>query len=149
VRALLAAVLLCAPASAGLAVPDLTAPAPEGWRQSIEGSFSLFLPPSVKRAGPKTFDSIAGEYSGGGVRLRYDHGYYVKECADGELARVGGRLVRLQRSDAPDGGPRTLIACFEPSRRGAKRLTVTAESLGETAAEEAELAVFTIRFSKP
>jgi hypothetical protein len=130
-----------------LTIALLSVGAPDGWRHSIEGAFSLFLPPAVKRVGPKTFDSIAGEFAGRGVTLRYDYGFYAPECGPGaEAGEIGGRAVKLERSEAPDGGPKTLIACFAPSRPGAKRLTVRAEALGETAADVAEAAVRTIRF---
>ena len=144
----LALLLLCAPALAGLPPdPDLSADAPQGWRQSIEGPFTLFLPPKLHRVGPKLFDSIAGKFAGTGLSVEYDYGYYVPDCVDGDQAVIGGRRVEIVRTAGANGGLR-VTACFAAPKRGAKRLTIRAAANDEASAEDALTAFQTIRFSK-
>jgi hypothetical protein len=147
-RLALAALLLAAPALAGLSPdPDVSADAPQGWRQSIEGPFTFFLPPKLLRVGPKLFDSIAGKFAGTGLRVEYDYGYYVPDCVDGDQASIGGRRVEIVRTAAANGGLR-VTACFAAPKRGAKRLTIRAEANNEATAEDALTAFQTIRFAK-
>jgi hypothetical protein len=125
----------------------LAVPAPEGWRQSIEGPFSLFLPPAVRRVGPKKFDAIAGQFAAEDLRVSYDWGYYAPTCEDGDKTRIGGRPALLVRSAGKDGELR-LTACFA-APRGAKRLTIRFDASTEDAASDAETALESIRFAKP
>lgn len=144
----LAAALIAAPAHAGFNPrPDYSTEAPAGWRQSIEGPFSLFVPPALLRVGPKKFDSIAGKFSGPGLLVDYDYGYYVPECADGDAARIGGRSVEITRA-AGEGGSVFLQLCFAAPGRGAKRLTIRAEAASQDDADDAMKAFGTIRFIK-
>lgn len=147
-RLALAVLLLASPAAAGLNPdPDLSVYPPQGWRQSIEGPFSLFLPPKLLRVGPKLFDSIAGKFAGAELRVEYDYGYYVPGCVDGDGASIGGRHVEIVRTAAANGA-RRVTACFSAPKRGAKRLTIRAEANDEAAAEDALTAFQTIRFAK-
>ena len=148
-RLALAALLCASPALAGLNLdPDLSGSSPQGWRQSIEGPFSLFLPPKLLRIGPKLFDSIAGKFAGPGLRVEYDYGYYVPDCVDGDWASIGRRHVEIVRAATPNGGLR-MTACFAAPKRGAKRLTIRAEADDESLADAAMTAFQTIRFAKP
>ncbi len=147
-RLALAALLLASPAAAGFTpAPDYSTEAPRGWRQSIEGPFSLFVPPKLLRVGPKKFDSIAGKFDGPGLSVDYDYGYYVPECADGDSARIGGRAVEITRYAGENGVVR-LQLCFAAPSRGAKRLTIRAEAAGPDEIDDAMTAFGTIRFSK-
>ncbi len=144
----MAALLLAAPAFAVLPPdPDLTADAPQGWRQSIEGPFTFFVPPKLLRVGPKLFDSISGKFAGPRLSVEYDYGYYVPECVDGDRALIGGRRVEIVRTAAASGGLR-VTACFAAPKRGARRLTIRAEAKDEATAEDALTAFQTIRFAK-
>ena len=129
----------------------LAVPAPatmqRGWRQSIEGAFSLLLPPAVRRVGPKKFDAIAGEFASDELRVSYDWGYYVPTCPDGDKTKLAGRSVELLRT-AGEGGATVLTACFS-APRGSKRLTIRFEAAGEDAASDAETVLESIRFAKP
>jgi hypothetical protein len=125
----------------------LAAPAPPAWRQSIEGPFSLFLPPAVRRVGPKKFDAIAGQFAGDELRVSYDYGYYAPTCEDGDKTRIGGRPAEIVRT-AGEGGATLLTACFA-APRGSKRLTIRFEARNEDSLFDAEKALETIRFAKP
>jgi len=147
-RLALAALLCASPALAGLNPdPDLSGASPQGWRQSIEGPFSLFLPPKLLRVGPKLFDSIAGKFAGPGLRVEYDYGYYTPDCVDGDWASIGGRHVEIVRTAGANGALR-VTACFAAPKRGAKRLTIRAEADDEALADDAMTAFQTIRFAK-
>jgi hypothetical protein len=136
---------------AALLAGFLAVPAPatmqRGWRQSIEGPFSLFLPAAVRRVGPKKFDAIAGQFAGEDLRVSYDFGYYVPSCEDGDKLKIGGRTVELLRT-AGEGGAITLTACFS-APRGSKRLTIRFDASTADAASDAETALESIRFAKP
>ena len=130
-RPFVLAALLAAPAAATTVPrPEIGMSPPAGWRHSLQGPFSLWLPRTAQA-----------------FRLHWESGFYLSDCASGERVKIDGRLAELTRAENEDGTIR-VSACFYAPSRAEKRVTVWADAIDDDAADDALAALKTIRFPK-
>lgn len=144
----------------GPAPPCCVATAPSDWQRADAGPFSVMLPPSWTYQPEQGIDSLVGSFSGDGVSLSFDYGWYSNSLPyDDDPAyevhqeSIDGRAAKVVAARGPAGTTGVYIPLAVKPAAGengmATRLRISGMDLTAAQQHTVMQILRSVRFSQP